>query len=133
MTIQSDSPGCFLTPDNSVVILLDYQPRTTIAVRSMDPQMTINNAIYLAKVAAVLQVPVVLSTIHAKNSGEFYPEIRGCFPGIAPVDRTSRNAWSNAGFTAAVSSVGRRKLVIAGLLTEVCLCFTGLQCPRSWL
>lgn len=127
MATQPDPSTCFLTPENSLVILLDYQPRTIIAVRSMDPQTTINNSVYLAKAAAALQIPAILSTIHRKNSGDLHPGIGDCFPGVVPIDRASRNAWSDPGFLAAVRKADRRKLVLAGLLTEVCLCFTTLS------
>ncbi len=128
MTTRSDDPSTpFLTPENSLVILLDYQPRTVIGVRSTDPQMMLNNSLYLAKTAAALKVPVIISTIHRKNSGELLPGIQDCFPGIIPIDRTSRNAWSDPGFIEAVRKQNRKKLVLAGILTEVCLCFTALS------
>ncbi len=126
MTPLSPSP-CFLTPDNSAIILLDYQSRVTIPVRSMDPQVLINNSVWLARIASALHVPTVLSTIHSRTSGELFPEILACFPGAGLIDRKSRNAWTNPAFLEAVQKTGRKKLVMAGLLTEVCLCFTALS------
>jgi nicotinamidase-related amidase len=93
----------------------------------MDSRMLMENSLYLASLTAALEVPVVLSTIHKKNSGVLNPEIRDLFPGVASIDRSSRNAWSDPAFLAGVKKAGRKKLVIAGLLTEICLCFTVLS------
>jgi hypothetical protein len=66
----------------------------------------------------------VLSTVGAKGSvlvDPIFKEISDAFPDITPIDRTSTHAWSDPNFRAAVDATGRKKLIMAGIVTEVCL------------
>ena len=117
-----------LSPDNSAVVFLDFQPTVAFAVQSIDRQTLINNTVGLAEAAKALGVPVVLSTVQADNfSGPMFPELRAAFPNQEPVNRQGRNAFENEDFVTAVEEVGRQKLVIAGLWTEVCLTMSTLS------
>jgi len=111
-----------LTPDNCTVILIDHQPQMAFAVQSIDRQTLVNNVTGLAKAAKVFNVPVVLTSVAAKTfSGDIFPEVQAVFPDLQPIDRTSMNSWDDEKFRAAVERIGRKKLVIAALWTEVCL------------
>jgi nicotinamidase-related amidase len=117
-----------LSTENAALVLIDHQPRVTLPVRSIDPQMMINNAICLAKVGAALGVPTVISTILAKaSSGALFPEIQAAYPNVVPIDRAHRNAFTSPAFVDALKSCGRKKLIMAGVWTEVCLTFTVLS------
>ncbi|CAM5684491.1 hydrolase [Streptomyces purpurascens] len=73
-------------------------------------------------------MPVVLSTVAAESfSGPLLPQLADVFPERKPVDRTSMNAWEDRDFVEAVKATGRRKLVIAGLWTEVCVVLPALS------
>jgi nicotinamidase-related amidase len=111
-----------LTPDNCTLILIDHQPQMAFGVQSIDRQTLINNVTGLAKAAKVFQVPTVLTTVAAKSfSGEIFPELQALFPEQEAIDRTSMNSWDDPNFLEAVQKVGRKKLVMAALWTEVCL------------
>ena len=111
-----------LTPDNCTVILIDHQPQMAFAVQSIDRQTLVNNVNGLAKAAKVFHVPVVLTSVAAKTfSGDIFPEVQAVFPDLQPIDRTSMNSWDDEKLRAAVERIGRKKLVIAALWTEVCL------------
>ena len=89
-----------------------------------------NNTIGLAKVAKALSVPTVLTTINAKSGPLQDPLFVGLtevFPDLTPIDRQNTNAWSDPAFVSAVEATGRRKLVMAGLWTEVCVAQTALS------
>lgn len=116
-----------LTPQNCTVILIDYQPQMFFGVNSMDRQLIVNNVVGLAKAAKVFDVPVILSTVETKSfSGYTIPALTEQFPDYAPIERTSMNSWEDAGFRAEVERIGRQKLVIAALWTEVCLTFPAI-------
>jgi len=53
-----------------------------------------------------------------------FRQLAAQFPGQTVIDRRSTNAWADAAFVAAVQATGRRKLVMCGLWTEVCLAQT---------
>ncbi len=113
-----------LTIENSVVILIDHQPWVAFGVKSIDPGLLINNVAGLAQSARDLGVPVVLTTVGAQGSilvDPIFKEIGDLFPDVTPIDRTSTHAWSHPDVRAAVDATKRRKLIMAGLVTEVCL------------
>ena len=117
-----------LNPQNCAVIFIDHQPQMTFGVTSIDRQALTNNVVGLAKAAKVFQVPVILTSVETKSfSGYIWPQLLEVFPGQAPIERTSMNSWEDAKLVAAVEQTGRKKLVMAGLWTEVCIVFPALQ------
>jgi nicotinamidase-related amidase len=117
-----------LTPDNCVVTLIDLQPQMLFGVANFDRQSIINNNVALAKATRVFDVPVVLSTVETKSfSGNFWPQVKAVFPGVAPIERTSMNSWDDENFVAAIRKSGRKKIVLAGLWTETCVALPTVQ------
>ncbi|MFC9125617.1 hydrolase [Streptomyces sp. NPDC057099] len=117
-----------LTPDNCAVLFVDHQPQMFFGTGSGDRTAIINATVGLARAARTFDVPVVLSTVAAESfSGPLLPQLAEVFPGRKPVDRTSMNAWEDREFVEAVKATGRRKLVIAGLWTEVCVVLPALS------
>ncbi|SDH72786.1 MULTISPECIES: hydrolase [Bradyrhizobium] len=117
-----------LTPDNSAIALIDYQPAMYQGVQSHDRLVVFNNVQILAKAAKLFKIPTVLSTV-AKDSfsGPFMPEVVELFPKHDVIDRTSMNSWLNANFRKAVAATGRKKFVLGGLWTEACVMFPALD------
>ncbi|MFD5506477.1 hydrolase [Streptomyces sp. NPDC127051] len=117
-----------LTPDNCAVLFVDHQPQMFFGTGSGDRTAIINSTVGLAKAARVFDVPVVLSTVAAESfSGPILPQLADVFPEQKIVDRTSMNAWEDESFVEAVKATGRKKLVIAGLWTEVCVVLPALS------
>jgi nicotinamidase-related amidase len=123
MTVHS-----LLTPENSTVIFIDHQPQMTFGVANIDGQTLINNTVGLAKAAKIFNVPTILTTVETKGfSGYMWPQLLEVFPNQTPIERTSMNSWEEAKFVEQVERIGRKKLVIAALWTEVCLVFPAIQ------
>lgn len=123
MTVHS-----LLTPENSTVIFIDHQPQMTFGVTNIDRQTLINNTVGLAKAAKVFNVPTILTTVETQSfSGYMWPQLLEVFPDQTPIERTSMNSWEDTKFLAEVERIGRKKLVIAALWTEVCLVFPAIQ------
>jgi nicotinamidase-related amidase len=117
-----------LTPQNCTVIFIDHQPQMAFGVSSIDRQLLINNTVGLAKAAKIFNVPVILTTVETKSfSGYMWPQLLELFPDKQPIERTSMNSWEDKKLVAEVERIGRKKLVIAALWTEVCLCFPAIQ------
>ncbi|GEK02171.1 MULTISPECIES: hydrolase [unclassified Streptomyces] len=117
-----------LTPDNCAVLFVDHQPQMFFGTGSGDRTAVINSTVGLAKAARAFDVPVVLSTVAAESfSGPLMPQLADVFPDQKIVDRTTMNAWEDPAFVDAVKATGRRKLVIAGLWTEVCVVLPALS------
>ena len=117
------------TPENSALLLFDYQPALVSGTRSIEKEALINNVVALAKAAKMFDLPIVLSTIgvNAGYQEKTVEELQAVLPDVEPIDRTAVNAWEQEEFRSAVEATGRRKLLIAALWTEVCLVFPALD------
>ena len=112
-----------LTPDNSVLILIDHQPFQAAAVKNIDVGMMINNTVALAKTAKAFGVPTLLTSVLKDRGGLIFKQITDVFPEQTPIDRTFINTWEDERIVDWVKQTGRRKIVFAALWTEVCLAF----------
>jgi nicotinamidase-related amidase len=110
-----------LTPDNCQLIIIDHQPQMAFGVQSIDRQVLKNNVVALAKTAKVFQVPTTITTVETTGfSGYTYPEILAVFPDHPLLERTSMNSWDDQKVRDALAGNGRKKVIVAGLWTEVC-------------
>jgi len=110
-----------LTPQNSQLIIIDHQPQMAFGVQSIDRQTLKNNVVGLAKAARAFDIPTVITTVESDSfSGRTYPEILDVFPGKAILERTSMNSWDDQKVRDALAANGRKKIIVAGLWTEVC-------------
>lgn len=117
-----------LTPKNSTMIFIDHQPQMAFGVTSIDRQTLLNNTVALAKAAKAFDVPTILTTVETRSfSGAMWPQLLAVFPDRTSIERTSMNSWDDQAFVAEVKRIGRKKLVIAALWTEVCLAFPALE------
>jgi nicotinamidase-related amidase len=130
--IRDPKTDPLLTPQNAVITFIDYQPEQYAGVKSVGHDELLAHVITLGHVATAFKLPVVLSTIYVRHgmSGT-NPELREALPGVPELDRTSMNSWEDPEFRAAVERTGRKKLIIAGLWTEVCVAFPALDARRA--
>ncbi|MGJ7515710.1 hydrolase [Pseudomonas baetica] len=111
-----------LTPENSTVILIDHQPQMYFGVENESRNEVMNSVAALAETAKAFKVPTVLTSISSTTfAGPLDPNITSVFPNAPIIDRTIMNAWEDQNVVSAVKETGRKKLVMAGLWTEVCL------------
>ena len=110
-----------LTPDNCQIIFIDQQPQMAFGVQSIDRQTLKNNVVGLAKAARVFNIPTTITTVETESfSGPTFPELLDVFPGKEILERTSMNSWDDQKVRDALARNGRKKVVVAGLWTEVC-------------
>jgi nicotinamidase-related amidase len=110
-----------LTPQNCQLLIIDHQPQMAFGVQSMDRQSMKNNVVGLAKAAKIFNIPTTITTVESDSfSGYTYPELLDVFPGLAVLERTSMNSWDDQKVRDALAKNGRKKVVVAGLWTEVC-------------
>jgi nicotinamidase-related amidase len=112
-----------LSPTNSQLIFIDHQPQMAFGVQSMDRQAMKNNTVALAKAAKAFNIPTTITTVETLGfSGYTYPELLDVFPGQPILERTSMNSWDDQKVRDSLKANGRKKVVVAGLWTEVCNC-----------
>ena len=110
-----------LTPTNCQIIFIDHQPQMAFGVQSIDRQVLKNNTVALAKAAKVFNIPTIITTVETESfSGNTYPELLDVFPGQDILERTSMNSWDAQKVRDALKANGKKKVVVAGLWTEVC-------------
>jgi len=121
-----------LTPRNSALVVIDYQPLQLKVMTSMDREVLVDNIVSVARLARTYDLPVVLSTVNAADGqGNTLPEIKAALPDTPEIDRTTMNAWEDVEFRQAVEATGRKKLIMTALWTEICLSFPTLDALRD--
>ncbi len=122
-----------LTPKNSALIIIDYQPIQVSSIASMDRRALVANIVVVAKTAQLFGLPVVLSTVNVKTglSRPTIHQLMDVLEGTEQIDRTTMNAWEDEQFIQAVKATGRKKLIMTALWTEICLCFPALDAIRE--
>lgn len=118
-----------LTPETSAVLILDYQEHVIDGIHSTDHELIELNGRALARATKTFDVPVVLSTIGVQMRGDHptIPDLRSELPDEPEYDRTTMNAWEDEAVREAIAKTGRRRLIFAGLWTEVCLLYPVLH------
>ena len=109
-----------LTPDNHALVLIDHQYPQLLSVTSHKHSTVSHNVTALAKAAKAFNVPTLLTTGVAKHQ-PLLKELQAVFPEQKPIDRTGLCSWDDQRVVDWVKQTGRKKLVIAGLWTEICL------------
>ena len=122
-----------ITPQNAAFVLIDYQPEQLAAVRSMDHELLLRNAVSTVRTVKTFGVPVVHSTVNVASGqvGDTLPELAELLADDPPLDRTTVNSWEDTEFVQAVRATGRRKLIFCALWTEVCMAFAALDAMRE--
>ncbi|SEI03787.1 Nicotinamidase-related amidase [Methylobacterium sp. 275MFSha3.1] len=124
MTARAYEP---LTAENAALVLVDHQVGLMTGVRDYSTGELKHNVIALAKAAAALGLPIVVTTT-ARDSlwGPTFPELVAALPGNEVIDRSSVNAYDDARVARAIEATGREKLIFAGISLEVCAAFPAM-------
>jgi nicotinamidase-related amidase len=126
--IRDPKNDSLITPQNAVIAFIDYQPEQYAGVRSAPHDELLAHVTMLGRVATTFELPVVLSTVYVRHGMQgTNQELLEALPGVPEIDRTTMNSWEDPDFRAAVQRTGRKKLIIAGLWTEVCVAFPALD------
>jgi len=122
-----------LDRNDAAVLLVDHQSGLTNLVHDFSPDDFINNVLALADTARYFRLPTILTTSFEEGpNGPLLPEVRERFPEAPCIARPGQiNAWDNEDFVAAVRATGKRQLIIAGIVTEVCVAFPALSARQE--
>lgn len=118
-----------LSPENSALIIIDYQPIQVSSIRSMSRDELVFNITSVAKAAVNYNLPIIHSTVNVATGRNKPPirELQAVLGHLPTYDRTSINSWEDTEFKQAVKALGRRKLIMTALWTEACLTFPALD------
>lgn len=118
-----------LDKEDAAVLLVDHQSGLCNIVGDFSPDDFKNNVLALADAAKYFQLPTILTTSFEDGpNGPLVPELKELFPEVPYIARPGQiNAWDNEDFVAAVKATGKKQLIIAGVVTEVCVAFPALS------
>ena len=122
------------TADDCALVLIDYQPQMFEVIRSeTSADLAELHVRLLAKTAKAFDMPIVLSTVGVGYgfNGPTVPSIQAELEDHEPIDRTSMNAFEDEAFREAVAATGKKRLIIGGLHTEICLTFASVQALKD--
>src|SRR6202047_5421734 len=122
------------TYEDCALVLIDYQKEMFEVIRSeTDAALVELHVRLLAKIAKGLDMPIVLSTVGVGLgfNGPTLPSILAELEDVEPIDRSSMNAFEDDAFREAVAATGRKRLIIGGLHTEICLTFASVQALKD--
>ncbi len=124
-----NKPYVKLDKNNAAVLLVYHQAGLLSLVRDIEPDKFRNNVLALADLASYFKLPTILTTSFENGpNGPLMNELKETFPDAPYIARPGQiNAWDNEDFVKAVKATGRKQLVIAGIVTEVCVAFPALS------
>ncbi len=122
-------PYVRLDSNKAAVLLVDHQTGLLSLVRDIDPDRFKNNVLALADLAKYFNLPTILTTSFEEGpNGPLVPELKETFPDAPLIARPGQiNAWDNEEFVQAVKATDKKQLIIAGVVTEVCVAFPALS------
>ena len=118
-----------LDKNNAAMLLVDHQTGLLSLVRDIDPDKFKNNVLATADLAKYFNLPTILTTsFETGPNGPLVPELKEMFPDAPYIARPGNiNAWDNQDFVKAIKATGKKQLIIAGVVTEVCVAFPALS------
>lgn len=122
------------TYNDCALVLIDYQNEMFEVIRSeTSADLADLHVRLLARAARAFNMPIVLSTVGVKYglNGPTHASIMADLPGVETIDRTSMNAFEDRAFSEAVKRTGRKRLIVGGLHTEICLAFAVVQALKD--
>lgn len=123
------NPYVRLDKNNAAVLMVDHQTGLLSLVRDIDPDKFKNNVLAMGDLAKYFKLPTILTTsFETGPNGPLVPELKELFPSAPYIARPGQiNAWDNEDFVKAVKDTGKKQLIIAGVVTEVCVAFPALS------
>jgi len=118
-----------LDKNDAALLLVDHQSGLISLVQDFEPGEFKNNVLATAACGAYFELPTILTTSFEDGpNGPLVPELKSTFPDAPYIARPGQiNAWDNEDFLAAVKATGKKQLIIAGVVTEVCVAFPALS------
>jgi len=109
----------FLDKDKAVLVIVDIQERLAVVMEKK--QKVIDNCLHLIEAAKLIRIPVILTEQYSKGLGPTVKEIREALPSYKPLEKMTFSCCKEPSFTESLASTGRKKIILAGMETHVCV------------
>jgi nicotinamidase-related amidase len=115
-----------ITQENSVLVIVDHQIGLYTGVRDIPIDELKHNIIGLVKAIKVFRIPIIITTTSENIWGPMIPELRELLKEVPIIERTTVNAWDDQRVANAIEKINRKKLIMTGITTDVCLAFPAI-------
>lgn len=116
-----------LTPENSVLVMVDYLTGFMPGLRTMDADTYMNNVTALAKIGKIFQLPTIIVGDEGGFRGNFFPQISQYLSHGWRIERHTPSAWHATEFVEALQKFNRPKVIMAGISIDNCVLQTALD------
>lgn len=113
-----------LSPDNHALVLIDFEGQMAFATTNIALSELRTNVAIISGASKIFNVPTVVTTVAEESfSGPVFPEVEEFYPMATSgyIDRTTMNTWEDENAYKAITGKNKKKLVLAGLWTGVCI------------
>ena len=119
----------FINKDDSALLIVDIQER--LAVVMSEREKVIRNTLHLMEAAKLLQLPVIVTEQYPQGLGPTVSEIREALPSYEPIEKLAFSCCGEPGFMKALESTGKKKIILCGMETHVCVLQTCIGSLRE--
>lgn len=109
----------FLNRNEAVLVLVDIQEK--LAAVMNEKEKVSANIGHLIEAAKLLHIPIVLTEQYPKGLGPTIGEIRDALPAYEPIEKLTFNCCGEPDFMKALTASGKRKIILCGMETHVCV------------
>jgi nicotinamidase-related amidase len=114
----------FINAHDTALLVIDIQDKLAAAMKQKD--QVVSNCLHLIELAKLLQIPILVTEQYPKGLGSTVAELKEAFPVYAPFEKTAFNCCLEAGFLEKVAALDRKKLILTGMETHICVLQTSL-------
>jgi len=123
LTLVAQEPSLdLLNPTNHSLVMIDHESQMGFAVKSISIEELRFNTAIVAGASKIFNIPTVVTTVAEKSfSGPVFPEVSEFYPAGSYIDRTTMNSWEDVNAYRAIVGENKKRIVLAGLWTNVCI------------
>ncbi len=113
-----------LDKNNTALLIIDIQERLALVMKKKD--QVVRNVLHLVELAKMQNIPIVVTEQYPKGLGRTLPEITASLPAHILVEKVSFNCCGEASFNVQVKRLGKKKLIVTGMETHICVLQTSI-------
>jgi nicotinamidase-related amidase len=119
----------FLGRDETALLIIDIQER--LAAVMQDREKVVGNCLHLIEAAKLLGLPILVTEQYPKGLGGTTTELQAAVPHFNPIEKLAFDCCGEPAFMTALTKLGRKKIIVAGMETHVCVLQTATSLLRE--
>jgi len=108
-----------LDKQDAALLIVDIQERLAAVMKEKD--RVVKNCLHLIELAKMINLPVMVTEQYPKGLGRTVPELQTAIPDYRPIEKVAFNCCDEPAFLAAIKKSGKKKVIVAGMETHICV------------